>query len=131
MRDRLSRFMQGRYGTDHLNRFIIGASMAILLVSLVTGWRIFYSVGLMLMILSYFRLFSRNISNRYQENQKYLGIKNRFISFFTKKGKTFNQKKLYRFFKCPSCKQKVRVPKGKGKIEISCPKCGAKFIKRS
>ena len=71
MRERLSRLMQGRYGTDHLNRFIIGFSMIVLLISIITGWRIFYSVGLILMVLSYFRLFSRNISNRYQENQKY------------------------------------------------------------
>ena len=80
MRERLSRLMQGRYGTDHLNRFIIGFSMIVLLISIITGWRIFYSVGLILMVLSYFRLFSRNISSRYQENQKYLAMKNRFLS---------------------------------------------------
>lgn len=131
MRERLNRLMQGRYGTDHLNRFIIGLSMTVLFVSIFTGWRLFYSIGLMLMVLSYFRLFSRNISNRYQENQKYLTIKNRFLSIFKRKGEHLKQRKSYRFFKCPSCKQKVRVPRGKGKIEISCPKCKAKFIKRS
>ena len=131
MRERLNRLMQGRYGTDHLNRFIIGLSMTVLLVSIFTGWRIFYSIGLILMVISYFRLFSRNISNRYQENQKYLTIKNRFLSIFKRKGEHLKQRKSYRFFKCPSCKQKVRVPRGKGKIEISCPKCKAKFIKRS
>lgn len=131
MRERLNRLMQGRYGTDHLNRFIIGLSMTVLLVSIFTGWRIFYSIGLILMVISYFRLFSRNISNRYQENQKYLMIKNRFLSIFKRKGEHLKQRKSYRLFKCPSCKQKVRVPRGKGKIEISCPKCKAKFIKRS
>ena len=131
MRERLSRLMQGRYGTDHLNRFIIGFSMIVLLISIITGWRIFYSVGLILRVLSNFRLFSRNISNRYQENQKYLAMKNRFLSIFKGKGEHLRQQKTYRFFKCPSCKQKVRVPRGKGKIEISCPKCKAKFIKRS
>lgn len=131
MRERLNRLMQGRYGTDHLNRFIIALSMTVLFVSIFTGWRLFYSIGLMLMVLSYFRLFSRNISNRYQENQKYLTIKNRFLSIFKRKGEHLKQRKSYRFFKCPSCKQKVRVPRGKGKIEISCPKCKAKFIKRS
>lgn len=131
MRERLNRLMQGRYGTDHLNRFIIGFSMTVLLISIITGWRIFYSIGLILMVISYFRLFSRNIANRYQENQKYLAIKNRFLSMFKGRGAHLKQQKTYRFFKCPSCKQKVRVPRGKGKIEISCPKCKAKFIKRS
>ena len=131
MRDRISRFMQGRYGNDQLNRFILGASFVVLLSSVVSGWKILYSIGLLFMILSYVRLFSRNIADRYQENQKYIQLKQRFLSVFKNKGNHFKQRKNYRFFRCPSCKQKVRVPRGKGKIEISCPKCRTKFIKRS
>ena len=103
-------------------------------------------VALALLFWCYYRMFSKNISKRAAENQKYMNFRYRAVCFF-KKGRTggsasfaqkqaqrkahHEQKKIYRFFACPNCAQKVRVPKGKGKICITCPKCHTEFVKRS
>ena len=79
--------------------------------------------------------FSKNIYKRAAENEKYL----QFISRFKRKNgsTTYNntqnaeQKKYYKYFKCPGCSQKIRIPRGHGKIEIKCPKCNTKFIRKS
>lgn len=85
----------------------------------------------LLLTLCYFRMFSKDISKRYGENQKFLALKGRFFGYF-KNMKTRNQqRKTYHIYPCPTCKQKIRVPKGKGKICITCPKCKAEFIKKS
>ena len=114
MRERFMRFMQGRYGADHFCRFLSGVTMVLLVISLFSRHRIWFLAALLVLIYSYFRMFSRNIPKRYAEEQKYLA-----------------QKKTHHIYKCPSCGQKIRVPRGHGRIEIRCPKCSATFIKRS
>ena len=79
----------------------------------------------------YFRMFSKNLSKRYQERNSFLEYSSKFKAKQEKRKRQQAQRKSYAFFKCPSCKQKVRVPKGKGKISIHCPKCGVDFIKKS
>lgn len=130
-RDRLARAMYGRYGNDALNRFILVIVLILLVLSYVFRIRIINSVGLVLLILTYVRMFSKNITKRYNENMKYLQIRNQFLGWFRIKKLHLSQQKDYHFFKCPGCGQKVRVPRGKGKIEITCPKCRLAFIKRS
>lgn len=131
MKEKLYRFMQGRYGVDQFSKFLTLVGIVLFVLSRFIGGLIFYFLGLGLVIYAYFRMFSKNIAKRYGENQKYLFYKDK-VKLFFKKGKTNRQGgKNHRIFKCPSCKQKVRVPKGKGKIEITCPKCRTKFIKRS
>lgn len=131
MRDKLARFMAGRYGVDTLGRVTIGLALAFMILSMFFPKTPFYLVSLILLILTYFRMFSRNVSKRYQENQwfakKFSGVRN----WFARQKGYQSQKKTYHIFKCPSCKQKVRVPKGKGRISIHCPKCGMDFIKKS
>jgi len=85
----------------------------------------------LLILLVYIRMFSRNISKRYAENQKYLALENRLRRFFGQKRYLMQQRKEYHIYKCPDCKQKIRIPRGKGKISIRCPKCGEEFIKNS
>ena len=80
---------------------------------------------------SYFRILSRNVSKRYEENQRYLNAKYRAVVKKNNLKKRWAQRSTYRFFKCPQCKQTVRVPKGRGKICITCPKCKTEFIKKS
>lgn len=125
--------MQGRYGADQFSKFLIITGFILFLLSNFNfvGGFIFRSLGLLLIIYSYIRLFSKNIQKRYQENQKYLYYVNRIKNYFRKEKNYRNQSKDHRIYKCPSCKQKVRVPKGKGKIEITCPKCHKKFVKRT
>lgn len=116
-------FMQGRYGTDKLNMLILGIGLALSLVNLFVREPI---TNLILTLISYgfmgwaiFRCLSRNTYKRYRENSKYL--------MFLQKCKDRDHK----YFNCPRCHQQVRVPKGKGKISISCPKCKEKFIKKT
>ena len=120
MRDKLYRFMQGRNGMDELARMQSWLVLILLLVGMFTRIGLFSFVALILMIYMYFRVFSRNTSKRYEENQKYLNFRyNRTVSWNRFK-KRMGQARDYRFFKCPMCKQEVRVPRGHGKIEITC-----------
>lgn len=135
MKEKFMRFMQGRYGVDSFSRFLLGAGLAAVFLSGLSGGRtagvVFYIAGWISIIYCYVRMFSRNIPKRYAENQKYLEKTYRIREFFHKQRNLWNQRKIYRIYKCPGCGQKVRVPKGKGKIEVRCPKCGTTFVKKS
>ena len=128
---KMQQFMVGRYGADELGRFISVSTLVCLLVSLFTKWGILYWIGLFLIFYTYFRMFSKNVSKRYQENQKFLTLRYKTVAKWSIMKKHFLERKIYRFYKCPQCKQKVRVPKGRGKICITCPKCRTEFVKKS
>ena len=119
----LQKFMTGRYGTDKLNMTILGAGLVVCIISMFLRIPL---VNLLLTLISYFfmgwaifRTLSRNTYKRYQENQRYLGMLQRM------------KDKEHRYYECPRCRQQIRVPRGKGKISITCPKCGEKFIKKT
>lgn len=132
MKEKLQRFMAGRYGVDALNKFLLGASVVLLVCSMfIRRGTMLYSFALLLLLICYVRMFSRNIQARYQENIKFYNMKNKFFGFFKKQKSYMEQRKTYHIYKCPTCKQKIRVPKGKGKIAITCPKCKTEFIKNS
>ena len=131
MRERMQGFMAGRYGTDQLSKLILWISLACLAVSMFTRLNVFYILGLVLLIYTYYRMFSRNVAKRYAENQKYLNWRYGFAVRRNKRKVHWEQRKIYRFYKCPRCRQKVRVPKGKGKVAITCPKCRMEFVRKS
>lgn len=131
MRRRMEEFMRGRYGTDDLSKFMLAVCLGLLVLNLFTGQQFIYVLALALLVLCYYRMFSRNISKRYQENVKYLGYIDRIKGFFRKTGRRAKESKDYHIYKCPSCGQKIRIPRGKGKICITCPKCRHEFEKRS
>lgn len=131
IREKLRRFMAGRYGNDDLGRVTIYASLAFLILSMFVRHTILYTVALLLLAVSYFRMFSRNHAKRYQENQKFVGLKYKITRKFNGFKQNMKDRKTHHIYKCPSCRQKVRVPKGKGKISIRCPKCSGEFIKNS
>ena len=84
-----------------------------------------------LLIYCYYRMFSKNITKMSAQNQKYLNWR---YGLAVKRQKTkthMEQRKIYHFYKCPQCRQKVRVPKGHGKICITCPKCKMEFVRKS
>lgn len=117
------RFMQGRYGGDKLNMALIWVAFGSYILSLLIPLEI---VKLILIVLSYlliawslFRSLSRNTYKRYQENRKYLQLLDRI------------KDRDHRYYDCPRCRQPVRVPRGKGKIAITCPKCREKFIRKT
>ncbi|MBQ8279625.1 MAG: hypothetical protein IJZ23_07270 [Roseburia sp.] len=131
LNSKVQQFMVGRCGVDELGKFISQVTLVCLLVSLLTGWSLFYWGALFLIFYSYFRMFSRNIPKRYAENQKFLTWRYKVVAKWNLTKKHMAERKTYRFFKCPQCKQKVRVPKGRGKICITCPKCKKEFVKKS
>lgn len=131
MRNWIVRFMEGRHGVDHYSRFLSIAACVLLVLSLLLDVVLLWYLSLFLLLYSYFRIFSRNTAKRQAENRKYLTVSYAVTSKFRSKKQRLQQKKNYRFFPCPGCKAVIRVPKGKGKIEITCPKCGEKFVRKS
>ena len=116
-------FMMGRYGTDRLNMVILSVGLVASLFSVLLK---FPPMNMVLFLLSYgmmfwaiFRTLSRNTYKRYQENRKFLQLVGRI------------KDREHRYFDCPKCRQMVRVPRGKGKISITCPRCREKFVKKT
>ena len=131
MKEKFYRFMQGRYGNDEMSKFLLGISMALIILKLLTKSVIFDLLFWVCLIYSYFRMFSKNYSARYAENQKFLAMKNKWMYKWENHKRMREQKKIYHIYNCPYCKQKIRIPKGKGSIIITCPKCKEKFIKKT
>ena len=131
MREKLQKFMIGRYGVDAFGKFLLGAVVVLWAINLFANNKILYSWALLLMVYAYFRMFSRNTTKRYQENLKFLQIKNKVVARFKSEKSQLKQRKTHHIYRCPTCRQKIRIPRGKGRICITCPKCKAEFIKRS
>ncbi len=131
MKEKVQRFMIGRYGFDELSKIFLGLTIALMVASMFTRNRVIYLISLVLLVYSYWRAFSRNIAKRQQENQRFLNLRYQSAVKWSKFKSRREQKKIYRFYKCPQCQQMVRVPKGRGRICITCPKCQAEFIRKS
>ena len=137
MRDKFNKFMQGRYGVDELSRFTMGVALALIILTMFVNivnrsvGSVLDFLGIAAIVYAYFRIFSRDIQKRYEENQKYLAMTSKFRLRFNKEKNLMKQRKTHHIYACPGCGQKIRIPKGKGKIEIDCPKCHTKFVKRS
>ncbi|MFL2099174.1 hypothetical protein [Desemzia sp. FAM 23991] len=128
---KVSRFMQDRYGVDEYSKFLIVTSLIFILLANVTNLSFFSILGLGFIVYSYVRILSKNTSKRWQENKNYLTIKRTVNKQFQLFKNRWSQRKHYRFYNCPSCKQKIRVPKGKNKIRITCPNCKTQFVKKT
>ncbi len=131
MREKLIRFMQGRYGMDYLGRFTIILGLAAIVLSVFVDSAILSVFAWACIIYTYFRMFSRNIYKRSAENQAFLAKTYKIRCFFSRQKDLMAQQKTHHIYKCPTCRQKIRVPRGKGRIEIRCPKCNTRFIKKS
>lgn len=131
MRERFRRFMAGRYGTDALNQFLSIVSIVLLLVALLTRVNLFTWVGMSVLLWCYYRTFSRNIPKRTEENYKFYTLKQQLEGKVRSLKEQWANRKLYHYYRCPQCRQKLRVPRGRGRIQISCPRCGTQFIKKS
>ena len=130
MRNALQRFMYGRYGNDQLNSFLIVLYLILYLLFSVTQFALLYWVSTALIFWVFFRIFSRNLAKRREENQKFLRKADPFLRWYRLR-RTMMRDKEHRYFKCPNCGQHLRVPRGKGKITVSCRGCGASFQEKS
>ncbi len=131
MKDKLIRFMQGRYGADAFSRFLLLTAFILMVVSMFFPRNPFYLFGILLLIYCYFRIFSKNIPKRYQENMAYLKYRNKVTGRLRRIKNETIQRKTHHIYRCPQCRQKIRVPRGRGRIAIRCPKCNTEFIKKS
>ena len=134
MRERFTRFMVGRNGNDQLNAFLLGVAVVLLIAGIFFGGAVqgvLRLLGFATLILIYFRMFSRNVYKRQEENGKYLRIRYRMFAKLKALKERWVQRKDYKFFHCPSCHAVLRVPRGRGKIKIVCRKCGNTFIGKS
>jgi len=127
----IQRFMMGRYGPDHLSVAMIVFSLVLSLFHAVFRFPPILYASYIILALVFLRLISRNITRRRAEND-------RFIRYYwplrTKVRRTYaniKHRKTFRFFLCPSCDNTLRVPKGKGKLQITCPKCGERFFRKT
>lgn len=130
-----SKFMYGRYGGDALGRFLSFATLVPLILSMLfmdsIAGMIMWVLAIGMLVWMYLRMFSRNISARSRENQKYLSLHNRVIGTFRGARNRFRQRKEYKFFRCPKCHAWLRVPRGRGKIRINCRNCSTMFDAKS
>lgn len=130
-KDKMARFMYGRYGMDQLSRNLSLICLVLLIVTMFVRNNVIYMIALVGIVYTYFRVFSRNISRRSEENEKYLRFHYKIVGKLNKIKFRITDSKTHRIFRCPSCSQKIRVPRGKGKISIKCPKCRIEFIKKT
>ena len=127
MNIRMREFMAGRYGTDDLSKFLLTLTLVLLILSLFGRGTWLYLLAMICLIYSYYRILSRDFGRRAAENEKYKSATAGIRKTLRIEKRRFAERKDYRFFKCPSCSQEVRVPRGKGHIRITCPKCRTQF----
>ncbi len=131
MLEKIRRYMQGRYGMDELSKFLMVISVVMIVLASLTRNSMVNLVSFIIIGFVYYRMFSKNFYKCSLQNQKYLKLRNRLMGNWKNQISYFKQRKIYSFYNCPECSQKVRIPKGKGKVQITCPKCKAEFSKIS
>lgn len=127
----LNKFLMGRNGGDLLSVTLLLLSFFISIIGRVTNIQVLYYLSYIPLGLSAYRMFSRDINKRRLENYKFSILISPIYSWFKKKEKKVKGLKTHKYLKCPNCKKNLRVPRGKGKLMITCPKCGDKFQKKS
>ena len=130
IRNAIQRFMYGRYGNDQLNLFLMGLYLLFYLISLFVRFKLFYLAGFVLLAWALFRMLSHNIERRRSENLRFLRAANPILSWLRLR-RTIRRDKEHVYFKCPSCGQHLRVPRGRGNITVTCRSCGASFQEKS
>lgn len=126
--------MYGRYGSDELTRALTVFALLLLVISMLmgSGARSFMLVlVLAILIYSNYRTFSKSMAARRKENEKYMRLQNKVTDWWKLRRDMWKQRRDFKFFKCPSCRAVMRVPKDKGKIRIICKKCGTAFEKKT
>ena len=131
MRQKFMSFMRGRYGVDKLSNTLVWIAFALMIINIIAGSSLIYALSIALLIYAYYRMFSRQIGKRSRENEWYLSKTYKLRMKMLKTRDRAKLRKTHHIYKCPDCGQKVKVPRGRGKIEVTCPKCSMKFVKRS
>jgi len=131
MNARAQQWMIGRYGPDELYRTLSIGSLIFLLLSMLTGWEFFLYLAIIALFLGIFRCYSKNVSKRQKERAAYLRLQAKISGPVQLRKRMWRERKTHHYYKCPSCKTHMRVPRGKGTIQITCPKCHQTIIKKN
>ncbi len=131
MKQWLQRFLYGRYGVDQLSMFLLFVYLLLTIVNLFLRFPYMVYVYVLLLILCYYRIFSKNITRRRRENERFLKYYLPIKRWFKDKKERIRDRKTHRYFTCPNCGQRLRVPKGRGEITITCAKCRHRFDRRT
>ncbi len=129
IRNAIQRFMYGRYGSDQLNIALIVAYLVLYFLTIIFDSTVLYVLSLVLVGLSLFRTLSRNYPARRKENVKFLKVAGPALSWCHTR-RCMMKDHDHRYFKCPQCGQQLRVPKGRGTINVRC-RCGHQFQEKS
>lgn len=124
LRWKLQVFMRGRNGVDELNRVLTYAVLIVYVISMIAQSTILYYISFVGLVYITFRMLSKNLYERREENRK-------FVTWMETTRIKIEQRKDYKIFKCKGCGRNIRIPRGKGKIEVTCPMCGSKTIHRT
>lgn len=127
----MARFMYGRYGHDRLGMVLMIAALVCSALSWIPYLGLFWLLSFVLMFWELFRLFSRNIAARRRENERLTKIINGVKTFFKLRRRMWRERKTHRYFRCKYCRAMLRVPKGKGEVEVGCPRCKGKTKKKT
>ncbi|MGY3749504.1 hypothetical protein [Vagococcus acidifermentans] len=124
--------MAGRYGlTDTLNKHLLVAGVVLMLVNIVFASRVLSLLSTILIAYAAFRFLSKNRYKRVRENQIYYAWHMKRQRFWQFQQKRWRERKSYKYFSCSNCHQKLRVPRHKGRIKITCPKCRTQITKKT
>lgn len=127
---KIVRFMEGRYGDDNLNVFLLVLWLILELIWMISRSWVIGIVAILLVMLTIYRSFSKNIQKRMYENRKFMKVVNFLKKKFMLLKKMWNDRDTYKYIKCPNCKAQLRVKKVKGDHRVHCPKCGKDFRKK-
>lgn len=128
---KMQQFMAGRYGSDKLSLFLSVVGLIFAFLGNFRELRAFYFVGLAIIIYGIYRSMSKNYEARRKELNWFLRVSEKPMQEFRLLKNKWRDRKTHKYFKCKSCKTVLRVPKGRGKIEVTCPKCRMKKIKKT
>jgi hypothetical protein len=127
----LRRMMAGRYGMDQLSNALLVGCFVFLIAARISRLQFLAVIAVALLVFSYFRILSKNYEARRRENAAFLSVWHPFLRRLQRSKNRRADLKTHRYYKCPGCSLKLRVPKGKGKIKITCPECRKTFIKKT
>lgn len=126
----MRRVMYGRYGTDCLNYALISVYFVLYLISALLSSRLLGLISSVCLLLAFYRMFSRRIDRRQAENARFLDMVQPIVRWYNV-SRCRHRDRDHAYFRCPNCGQQLRVPKGKGKVSITCRNCGASFEEKT
>ncbi len=128
---KFNQFMWGRYGNDELNKALLIAGLVLVVLSYVPYLRLSSLIALALLLWMNVRCLSRNIEKRQQELQRYYTLRNKAKTALSLRKRMWRERNTHRYVKCKQCRAVLRIPKGRGQVEVGCPRCHHQSLYRT